>query len=255
MRQLPSYEDKSLTDHVCLLQKSLYGLKQAPCAWFTRLHDFLVSVGFSPSKTDVSLFIYLRDNICLYFLVYVDRVTALIDKLALEFKVRDMGVPSFFLSIETVPLSGGMLLSQQRYMKDILKRAGMVECKPVTTPVSSAKATADPVVPYADPTQYRSLVGTLQYLTVTRPNLSYDVYLLCQHMHAPTTADWASLKRVLRYVKSTLNLSLRISRSSSVDIHAYSDSDWDDDPDDRKSTSGFAVFLGNNLIFWVCRKQ
>ncbi|XP_019179905.1 PREDICTED: uncharacterized protein LOC109175110 [Ipomoea nil] len=144
-----------------------------------------------------------------------DRVTALIDKLALEFKVRGMGVPSFFLGIETVLLSGGMLLSQQRYMKDILKCAGMVDCKSVITPVSSAKITDDVVVPYADPTQYRSLAGALQYLT-----------------------------RVLRYVKGTLNLGLRISRSTSMDIHAYSDSDWAGDPNDRKSTSDFAVFCG-----------
>ncbi|XP_019157558.1 PREDICTED: uncharacterized protein LOC109154150 [Ipomoea nil] len=157
-----------------------------------------------------------------------DRVTAFIDKLALEFKVRDMGVPYFFLGIETVQLSGGMVLSQQRYMKDILKRAGMVDCKPVITHVSSAKITDDVVVLYVDPTQYRSLVGALQL------GLS---------------------KGVLRYVKGTMNLGLRISQSTSMDIHAYSDSDWVGDPNDHKSTSGFAMFLGSNLISWVCRKQ
>ncbi|XP_019179774.1 PREDICTED: uncharacterized protein LOC109174982 [Ipomoea nil] len=252
-------------NHTWRLVPFQLGLKQAPRAWFTRLHDFLVSVGFSPSKTDVSLFIYSRDNIHLYFLVYVDdilimgsdseRVTTLIDKLALEFKVRDMGVPSFLLGIETVPLSAGMLLSQQRYMKDILNRASMVDCKPVITPVSSAKITDEVAVPYADPTQYRSLAGALQYLTINRPDLSYAVNLLCQHKHAPTTTDWASLKRVMRYVKGTLNLGLRISRSTSMDIHAYSDSYWAGDQNDRKSTSGFAMFLGSNLISWVCRKQ
>ncbi|XP_019168024.1 PREDICTED: uncharacterized protein LOC109163774 [Ipomoea nil] len=81
-------------------------------------------------------------------------------------------------------------------MKDILKRAGMVDCKPVITHVSSAKITDDVVVPYDDPTQYRSLAAALQYLTVTRPDLSYAVNLLCQHMHVPTTTDWASLMRV-----------------------------------------------------------
>ncbi|XP_019179936.1 PREDICTED: uncharacterized protein LOC109175140 [Ipomoea nil] len=148
-----------------------------------------------------------------------NRVTALIDKLALEFKVRDMGVPSFFLGIETLPLSGG-----------ILKRAGMVDCKPVVTPVSSAKITDEVAVPYPNHIQYKSLAGALQYLT-------------------------ASLKTVMRYVKGTLNLGLRISRSTSMDIHAYSDSDWAGNPNDRKSTSGFAVFLGSNLISWVCWKQ
>ncbi|XP_019190239.1 PREDICTED: uncharacterized protein LOC109184673 [Ipomoea nil] len=193
------------------------GLKQAPRAWFTRLHDFLVSVGFSPSKTDVSLFIYSRGNIQLYFLVYVDdilvmgsnstHVATLIDKLALEFK--------------------------QRYMKDILKRAGMVDCKPVATPVSTTKAVTSDEVPYADPTQYRSLAAHA---------LSYYGGL-------------AALKRVLRYVNEILNLGLNISSSTSLDIHAYSDSDWTGNLDDRKSTSGFAVFLGSNLVSWVCRKQ
>ncbi|XP_019171982.1 PREDICTED: uncharacterized protein LOC109167422 [Ipomoea nil] len=140
-------------------------------------------------------------------------------------------------------------------MKDILKRAGMVDYKPVITPVSSAKITDDVAVPSADPTQYRSLAGALQYLTVASLDLSYDVNLFCQHMHAATTTDWASLKRVLPYVKGTLNLGLRISRSTSMDIHAYSASDWAGDPNDCKSTSGFVVFLGSNLISWVCRKQ
>ncbi|XP_019166883.1 PREDICTED: uncharacterized protein LOC109162651 [Ipomoea nil] len=182
-------------------------------------------------------------------------VAALIDKLALEFKIRDMGMPFFFLGIETVPVSGGMLLSQQRYMKDILKRAGMVDCKPGATPVSTTKAVTGDEVPYADPTQYRSLAGALQYLTVTCPDLSYSVNRLCRHMHSPTTADWAALKRVLRYVNGILNLGLNISSSTSLDIHAYSDSDWAGNPDDRKSTSGFAVFLASNLVSCVCRKQ
>ncbi|XP_019170978.1 PREDICTED: uncharacterized protein LOC109166480 [Ipomoea nil] len=142
-----------------------------------------------------------------------------------------------------------------RYMNDILKRAGMVDCKPVSTPISTTKAVSGAEVPYADPTQYRSLAGALQYLMVTRPDLSYVVNRLCQHMHSPTTTDWATLKRVLRYVNGTLNLGLHMSSSACLDIHAYSDADWAGDPDDRKSTSGFAVFLENNLISWVRRKH
>ncbi|XP_019155734.1 PREDICTED: uncharacterized protein LOC109152490 [Ipomoea nil] len=105
-------------------------------------------------------------------------------------------------------------------MKDIMKRAGMVDYKLVGTPISSAKLTDEAPVPYADPMQYRSLAGALQYLT---------------HMHAPTTADWAALKRVFRYVNGTLHIGLCISRSNSLDIHAYLDSDWAGNPDDRKS--------------------
>ncbi|XP_019190799.1 PREDICTED: uncharacterized protein LOC109185274 [Ipomoea nil] len=189
MRQPPGYEDKTKPDHVCFLQRSLYGLKQAPRAWFTRLHDFLCSVGFVPSKTDVSLFIYSDGAVQLYFLVYVDdilvmgsdsqRVSGIVAKLAAEFKIRDMGAPSFFLGIETVPLSDGVLLSQRRYIQDILKRAGMVDCKPVSTPVSVVRSDDADTTPYADPTHYRSIAGALQYLTVTRPDLSFAVNRLC----------------------------------------------------------------------------
>ncbi|XP_019197161.1 PREDICTED: uncharacterized protein LOC109191028 [Ipomoea nil] len=131
----------------------------------------------------------------------------------------------------------------------------MVNCKPVATPVSLTKLVDSPMVPYADPTHYRSLAGALQYLMVTRPDLSYAVNRLCQHMHAPTTTNWAALKRDLRYINGSLNLGLHISCSDSLDIHAFFDSDWAGNPDDRKSTSGFVVFLGKNLISWVCRKQ
>ncbi|XP_019156546.1 PREDICTED: uncharacterized protein LOC109153176 [Ipomoea nil] len=166
-----------------------------------------------------------------------------------------MGSPSFFLGIETVSLSDGLLLSQRRYMSDILKRAGMIDCKPVATPVSLAVTDDSASAPFDDPTQYRSLAGALQYLTVTRPDLSYAVNRLCQHMHTPTMAHWGMLKRVLRYVKGTSDLVLFVRRSVSTDIHAFSDSDWAGNPTDRKSTSGFAVYLGGNLVSWSCRKQ
>lgn len=112
MRQPPGYEDKSLLTHVCLLQRSLYGLKQSPQAWFTRLHDFLVSIEFRPSKINVSLFIYSDGVVQLYLLVYVDdilvmgsdyvRVDNLVASMRREFKVSDIGCPSFFLGIETI---------------------------------------------------------------------------------------------------------------------------------------------------------
>ncbi|XP_019154593.1 PREDICTED: uncharacterized protein LOC109151130 [Ipomoea nil] len=201
----------------------------------------------------------------LYFLVYVDdilvmgsdshRVTGLVDRLAQEFKIRDMGPPSFFLGIETVPLSDGILLSQRRYVQDILKRAGMVDYQPVSTPVSVARSEDSDAAPFADPTHYRGLAGALQYLTVTRPDLSFAVNRLCQRMQAPTTANWSMMKHVLRYVKGTLGMGLCVRKSLSTSLHAFSDSDWAGSPDDRKSTSGFAVYLGSNMISWSCRKQ
>ncbi|XP_019161015.1 PREDICTED: uncharacterized protein LOC109157618 [Ipomoea nil] len=258
MKQPPGYEDPTHPNYVCHLQRSLYGLKQAPRAWFKRLHDYLLSAGFSASKTDVSLFHYSSGTSRVFLLVYVDDIimmgndSALIDtllrQLSTAFKIRNLGTPGFFLGIETLTTDSGLLLTQRRYMHDILQRAGMTDCKPLATPAAVTKAVTPSDEPYDNPTQYRRLVGALQYLTITRPDLSYAVNRLCQFMHSPTVDHYGVLKRVLRYIKGTLECGLRLSPSTSTTIHAFSDSDWAGCPVDRKSTSGYAVFLGSNLV-------
>ncbi|XP_019196060.1 PREDICTED: uncharacterized protein LOC109189894 [Ipomoea nil] len=265
MKQPPGYEDPTHPDHVCHLQRSLYGLKQAPRAWFKRLHDFLILAGFKSSKTDVSLFHYTADTSRVYLLIYVDDIimmgndetliNTLLQRLATAFKIRDLGKPGFFLGIETIAVNGGLILSQRRYMTDLLNRAGMLDCKPLTTPAAVTVSVSSDASPYENPTQYRRIVGALQYLTITRPDLSYSVNRLCQFMHAPSDDHWSLAKRVLRYIKGTFNFGLRIAPSTSTTIQAFSDSDWAGCPIDRKSTSGYAVFLGTNLISWLSRKQ
>ncbi|XP_031116522.1 uncharacterized protein LOC116020180 [Ipomoea triloba] len=149
-------------------------------------------------------------------------VNDLLSKLSTAFKIRDLGEPGFFLGIEMVKSGNAIILSQQRYVTDILKRAGMAECKPLATPISTTKVfssifNADP---NDDPTQFRSLAGTLQYHTITRRDLYFAVNQLCQRSFMP-----------------------------------FSDFDWVGCPDDRKSTSSNVVFLGTNLVSWVCKKQ
>jgi hypothetical protein len=104
-------------------------------------------------------------------------------------------------------------------------------------------------------TKYRSLVGALQYLTLTRPDISFAVNKVCQFLHAPTTVHLTAAKHIIRYVKNTLGIGLNFSKSSSTLISAFSDSDWAGCLDDRRSTGGFAVFFGPNLISWCARKQ
>ena len=106
-----------------------------------------------------------------------------------------------------------------------------------------------------DATKYRSIVGGLQDLTLTRPDISFAINKVCQYLHAPTTQHWTAVKRILRYVKGTADIGLKIKQSSSWLISAFSDADWAGCLDDRKSTGGFAVFLGSNLISWSARKQ
>ena len=106
-----------------------------------------------------------------------------------------------------------------------------------------------------DSTKYRSLVGALQYLTFTRPDISFAVNKVCQFLHAPTIVHWTAAKRIVRYVKNTANIGLNFSKSSSTLVSAFSDSDWVGCLDDRRSTGGFVVFFGPNLISWCARKQ
>jgi histone deacetylase 1/2 len=128
--------------------------------------------------------------------------------------------------------------------------------KPVSTPFSPG----DPLSkfmgnPMADPHLYRSVVGALQYATITRPDITYAVNKASQFMHSPTDEHWNGVKRILRYLKGTLHFGLHISSTSSFELHAYSDADWAGCPDDRRSTSGFCVFLGSNLLSWGSKKQ
>jgi histone deacetylase 1/2 len=134
----------------------------------------------------------------------------------------------------------------------------MDKSKPVDTPISVTEklsVTQGSSLGPDDSTKYRSLVGALQYLTLTRPDISYAVNKVCQYLHSPTTVHFSAVKRILRYVNGTLNLGLKFRPSNSMVVSAFSDADWAGCVDDRRSTGGFAVFLGPNLISWSARKQ
>ena len=132
----------------------------------------------------------------------------------------------------------------------------MTDCKPCSTPVDTqAKLSADLGDPVADPTAYRSLAGALQYLTFTRPDLTYAVQQVCLYMHDPRESHLTALKRLLRYVRGTADLGLVLHRSSFAELVVYTDADWAGCPDTRRSTSGYAVFLGGNLVSWSSKRQ
>jgi histone deacetylase 1/2 len=134
----------------------------------------------------------------------------------------------------------------------------MLSCKPVSTSLSTSEKLSayvgDPLGP-TDITRYRSIVGALQYLTLTRPGISFSVNKVCQYLHAPTTAHWSAVKRILRYLKNTSSIGLILRRSPSMLVSGFSDADWAGCLDDRRSTGGFAIFLGPNLVSWCAKKQ
>jgi hypothetical protein len=155
-----------------------------------------------------------------------------------------------------LPVKDDLLLSQQRYIQDLLTKTNMTEAKPVASPMSSSSAlsafTGDPM---EDPTLYRSTVSSLQYLSLTHLDLAFAVNQVCQFMHRPTKLHWQAVKRILRYLKHTITHGLLQHKTSSRSLQAYLDVDWAGCLDDHRSTDAYCVFLGSNLISWSSRKQ
>ncbi|GKD25178.1 ribonuclease H-like domain-containing protein, partial [Tanacetum coccineum] len=151
--------------------------------------------------------------------------------------------------------ASGLFLSQSKFAEEILERAYMQRYNPCRTPVDSESKIGPEGEPVADPTLYRSLVGALQYLTFTRPDLSYAVQQVCLYMHDPREPHLLALKRILRYVRGTIDHGLQLHASSITQLVAYNDVDWADCPVTRPSTSGYCVFLGDNLLSWSAKRQ
>jgi histone deacetylase 1/2 len=189
-------------------------------------------------KGDTSLFYYNKGGHILFVLVYVDDIivassseeatNALLKDLEKDFALKDLGNLHYFLRIEVKRSNDGLVMSQTSYATDVLKRAGMDKSKAVDTPLSASEklsATEGTSLGAEDSTKYISLVGALQYLTLTRPDISYVVNKVCQYLHAPTTTHWLAVKCILRYVKGTLNMGLKIRKSDSMVVSAFSDVD------------------------------
>jgi hypothetical protein len=263
--QPAGFEDSAHPDFVCRLNRSLYDLKQAPRAWYSRFASFLLQLGFTEAKTDSSLFIYRSGTDTAFLLLYVDDIVLTassssllrrtISALQQEFSLKDLGLLHHFLGMHVQHSPSGLFLSQRQYMLEILDQAGMTNCKPCSTPVDLNLKLSTGGAPVADPTDSRSLAGALQYLTFTRSDISYVVQQVCLHMHNPKEPHLTALKRILRYIRGTLHMGLLIRPSSQQELVVYTDADWAGCPDTRKSTSGYAVFLGDNLISWSSKRQ
>jgi hypothetical protein len=263
IKQHSGYEDKSNFNYVCKLDKALYELRQAPRAWYSRLSSKLHSLGFTSSKADTSLFFFNKGGITIFVLIYVDDIIVasstpdatqvLLHQLGQEFALKDLGELSFFLGIEVSRTKDGIILTQEKYAADLLKKVGMSNCKGAPTPLATTEklsATVGTTLGPEDATRYRSTVGALQYLTLTRPDLAFPVNKVCQFLHSPTMVHWATVKRILRYLKQSIKVGLKIYKSNSLLVSGFSDADWAGCLDDRRSTGGFAIFLGSNLVSW-----
>lgn len=229
------------------------------------LRSFLISYGFTNARSDTSLFVYHHGESHLFLLVYVDNiiftgnsvfdVRSLITTLANRFSLKDLGNLHYFLGVEVTPYNGGLLITQHKYISDVLECHHMLNAKGVSTPMYSSEVlTANDGLAPTDATEYRCAIGALQYLSFTRPDICFAVNKLAQFMHCPTTKHWQAVKRLLRYLKNTITYGLHIKLSTSLSLTAFSDADWAGNHDDRMSTSAYIIFLGSTPISWSAKK-
>ncbi|GKA58165.1 putative ribonuclease H-like domain-containing protein [Tanacetum coccineum] len=266
---LPSkifFEDPHFPDKVYKVEKARYGLHQAPRAWYETLSTYLLDNGFHRGQIDKTLFIKRHKDDILLVQVYVDdtifgstkkEMSTEFEKLMHDkFQMSYMGEISFFLGLQVQQKSDGIFISQDKYVAEILKKFDFASVKTAITPIEINKALIkDEDAEDVDVHLYRSMIGSLMYLTASRPNIMFDVYAYARFQVTPKTLHVNDVKGIFRYLKGQPKLGLWYPRDSPFDLEAFSDSDYALASLDRKSTTKGCQFLGKRLISWQCKKQ
>lgn len=265
--QPDGFVEKGKEHLVYRLVKALYGLRQAPRAWYAKLSKSLESLGFNRCPYEHAVYTKGIGDEKLIIGVYVDDLlvtgtsAAVIEdfkkQMGERFEMSNMGQLSYYLGIEVAQGSGFIELKQTAYAKKILEKAGMVDCNPTKFPMDPKECiTKNEDGKMVDATQFKSMIGGLRYLVHTRPDIAYSVGMVSRFMERPTTLHLNAAKRILRYVKGTLEYGLVYTRKSGNNLlTGYSDSDMGGSIDDRKSTGGMVFYMNENLITWVSQKQ
>ncbi len=167
-----------------------------------------------------------------------------------------LGELTYFLGLQVQQNKNGIFLSQTKYLKQILKKYGMEDSKPVCTPmVTGCCLSANNESAAIHQPTYRSMIGSLLYLTGTRPNIMHAMGIVGRFQDNPKEAHLQAVKRIFKYLEGTQNYGLWYPRDTNLTLHAYTDANWVGSIDDRKSTSGGAFFMGSRLVSWFNKKQ
>jgi hypothetical protein len=266
VEQPKGFTDPKHPDHVYKLEKALYGLKQAPRAWYERLTDFLLGLGFNRGDGDRTLFVLRKSSDICIAQIYVDDIVfgstnkstldKFVESMTGTFEMSMIGELNYFLGLQVKQLENGIFLNQEKYARNLVKRFELQESKPCKTPMSSSvKITKDGTGSNVDPTLYRSMIGSLLYLSASRPDIMFSVCVCARYQADPKQSHLIAVKRILRYISGTSPLGIWYSYDTNTNLVGFSDSDWAGDVDDRKSTSGGCFYLGNNLVSWYSKKQ
>ncbi|GKA73422.1 putative ribonuclease H-like domain-containing protein [Tanacetum coccineum] len=264
--QPPGFVDPDHPTKVYKVVKALYGLHQAPRAWYATLSTFLEKHGYKRGTIDKTLFIRRNKKDIMLVQVYVDDIIfgstnkswcdefeALMQS---RFQMSSMGELTFFLGLQVKQNKEGIFISQDKYVAEILKKFDLVNVKAAITPMETKlPLTKDEEAFDVDVHLYRSMIGSLMYLTASRPDIMYAVCVCSRFQVTPKTSHLNAVKRIFKYLKGKPNLGLWYPRESPLDLEAFSDSDYGGSNLDRKSTTGGCQFLGQRLISWQCKKQ
>jgi hypothetical protein len=249
VRQTPGFESEKYPHRVYKLRNALYGWKQAPRAWYGRLRGFLFERGFEMGKVDQTLFLLRQGKDILILQVYVNDivfggssnslVARFAEDMSREFEMSMMGELQFFLGLQIKQSKEGTFVHQVKYTKDIVWKFKMEDSKAMTTPMSTTTALdADEEGEHVDQKKYRSMIGSLVYLTATRPDIQFSLCLCARFQASPRTSHRQAVKQIFRYLHHTPDFGLWYSASSYLALHGFSDADFARCQLDRKSTSG-----------------
>nr|GEW99531.1 retrovirus-related Pol polyprotein from transposon TNT 1-94 [Tanacetum cinerariifolium] len=263
--QPSGFIDFEKLDHVYKLKKALYGLKQAPKACYDRLKAFLVKHKYKMGMVDNTLFTKKKSSNLIIVQIYVDDIIFgstcqdMYDEFAKimhdEFEMSMMGELNFFLGLQIKQMKDSIFFNQSKYIKERLKKFGLEDSKPMKTPMSSdTKLRKDEECVSVDSNKYRGMIGSLLYLTASRPDIMFSVCLCARFQEASKTSHLEAVKRIFQYIKGTMYLGLWYPKGSGIETVVYVDSDHAGDYVDRKRTSG-AIDLSKNPVQHSCTKH
>jgi hypothetical protein len=248
------------------LSKALYGLKQAPRAWYARLKTFLLEHGYVMGSVDKTLFTLNHGTNFLFVQIYVDDiifggsshtlVSRFQEMMESEFQMSMMGELTFFLGIQVNQTKQGTFVHQAKYTKYLMKKFNMADLKPVSTPMSSTVSLGlDEDGEAVEQREHMSMIGSLLYLTATKPDIQFTVGLCARFQASPCSSHRTIVQQIFRYLKHTPEFGIWYSASSSLDLVGFSDVNFAGCGIDRKSTSVTCHFHGSSLVCWSSQKQ
>ncbi|KAD4385679.1 hypothetical protein E3N88_25848 [Mikania micrantha] len=264
--QPPGFEDSQYPDHVYKLDKALYGLHQAPRAWYATLTDHLLANGYTRGAIDQTLFVRKDKDDLILVQIYVDDIIFVSTRSALckefkgvikkKFEMSAMGEMTFFLGLQVKQDPKGGLIHQGKYVTDILTKFKTMDSKPASTPMAARPVlTSDLEGEDVDQHLYRSIIGSLMYLTASRPNIMFSFCQSARYQANPMASHLIAVKRIFRYLVGKPRLGLWYPKNYEFHLFAYSDSDFGGCNLDRKSTTGGCQYFGDRLVSWQCKKQ